>query len=100
MDADYEDWGEEQEDWGVADEEGVAETGEGSTRRKRKRGKVSKMNFDPAAVAEEKHELESRLKGELFRYREVEPNDFGLTAKEVSIIQFFEETALVTIGVV
>lgn len=51
----------------------------GRGRRKRKQ-----QALDPADIAKEKEELASRLKGELFSYREVEPNDYGLTTEEVS----------------
>lgn len=67
MDADY--------DLGYA-EEGVGQ--QNNRKRCRKRG-----NPDPSAKVAEKHELESRLKGDLFRYREVEPNDYGLSTEEV-----------------
>ena len=66
MDADY---------VGEGSGEGAAE---GRERRRRKQ-----CSLDPTAIALEKEELSSRLKGELFSYREVEANDYGLSTEEV-----------------
>lgn len=69
MDADYEEAG-----FG-----GCEETERGG---RRKRSKCVSV-VDPATIASQKEELANRLKGELFAYREVEPNDYGLSTEEV-----------------
>lgn len=68
------------------DAEAELEAEDYDKRRPRKKRKKSHLN--PSAKLEEKHELEGRLKGEMFKYREVEPNDFGLTAEEVCLMMW------------
>jgi len=65
-------------EYSVADDQQWVQPQEESRRRRRRK------SCDSADLAREKEELESRLKGELFRYREVEPNDYGLTTEEVT----------------
>ena len=67
------------------------EEGEGRVRRKRRHSRA--LQLDPVL---ERQALESRLKGELFRYREVEPNDFGLSAAEVGVVWVVINTAYCT----
>lgn len=69
-----------------AEFEGEAEAAEEQWDKRRPKRKRKKQTTDDGAKQElERQELEERLKGELFRYREVEPVDFGLTTEEVVI---------------
>ncbi len=65
---------------------GEKEEEEGHMSRRRRKKQHPNLTLDPQSELHEREELEGRLKGELFRYREVEPVDFGLTAEEVCLL--------------
>lgn len=48
-----------------------------------RKGRRKRQVLDPSTITLQKEELSSRLKGELFSYRAVEPIDYGLTTEEV-----------------
>lgn len=75
MDADYSVMDEEEED--VSDKK--------KRRKRRRRQWMEDEEGEDAKDAEllEKYKHEGYLRGELFRYRQVEPNDFGLSVEEV-----------------
>jgi len=73
-------------DYAVKEEE--EETTCKKRRRKRRRGEcVGDGSREEAGDAEllNRYNQEGYLKGEMFRYRQVEPNDFGLSIDEVCV---------------